>query len=232
MISSFVLIAVLTGIYPARLISKFQPAISLKGKFNNADKSSNFLRKALVTAQFAISGATLIGLFFISQQLEFFYTQNMGFDQDNIVLLNAPDRSKFGQFTNELEGIEGIESVSFMGSTPSQISHNGTEMHNYGDPNPHSVEMIAGDHQYPEVFDLKLEAGRYFTTNDSSTSSFSLPSDQRFPKVLVNEQLVSIMGLGTPDEAIGKRFKVGWNDWQPEIVGVVKILSPIPYTTR
>ncbi len=219
---SLSLIAVLTGIYPARLISKFQPAISLKGKLAHTNKGSNLLQKALVTIQFTVSGATLIGLFFIARQLEFFYTQSMGFDQDNIVLLEAPDRSKFGLFVKELEQIEAVKSTSFMGGPPSQLQHNGTEMQNYGDPNPYSVEMIAGDDQYAEVFDLQLKAGRYPSVGDTSASSFSLPRDQRFPKVLVNEHLVQVMGFGTPEEAIGKRFKVGWNGWQPEIVGVVE----------
>ena len=222
LLGGLTLTGLLTGLYPAWLLSKFQPATALKGSNTSTDKSSNFLRKGLVIAQFTISGAMLIALFFISQQLNFFYTQNLGFDKDNIITVMAPDESKYPMLANELMKINAVKEVAFMGGPPSQLDHNSTEMKNYGDPNPYPVNILFGDNHFPALFDLKLLAGRYFEINDTSAASFSVPRDQRFPKVLVNEELVSVMGFGSPEEAVGKRFISDINSWKPEIVGVVE----------
>lgn len=220
-IGGVLLTALLTGIYPAWPISKFQPAISLKGTGAPTDKRSNFLSKALVTTQFTISGAMLIALFFIAQQLDLFYTQSMGFDKDNVVLVKAPDDTKYDVLATELSQNDAVNSFSFMSSPPSGIRHNQTEMWTAEDPTPHSVYLILGDEQYPALFDLHLEAGRYYEARDSSAGLTSLPRDQRFPKAIVNERLLRVMGFGSAEEAIGKRFVTGWNSWQPEIVGVI-----------
>lgn len=224
-IGGVLLTALLTGIYPAWMISRFQPVIAMKGTGASTGKSSNFLSKALVTVQFTVSAAMLIALFFIAQQLTLFYNQNMGFDRDNILLVKAPDASKYDVLASELSQMNEVKHFSFMSTPPSGIRHNKTDMFTADNPAPRTVNMVFGDEQYPELFDFQLLAGRYFEARDTSAGLLSLPRDQRFPKAIVNENLLKVLGLGTSDEAIGKRFKIGWNGWQPEIVGVVKDFS-------
>lgn len=224
-ISGVILTALLTGIYPAWLISKFKPVIALKGSWTSSGKNSNFLSKALVTIQFTVSGAMLIALFFIAQQLTLFYNQSLGFDRENILLVKAPDASKYDVLASVLSQMNEVKHFSFMSTPPSGIRHNRTQMYKVDDPTPQSVNMVFGDEQYPELFDFQLIAGHYFEARDTSAGLLSLPRDQRFPKAIVNENLLKVLGLGTSDEAIGQRFKIGWNGWQPEIVGVVKDFS-------
>ncbi|MBX2876545.1 MAG: ABC transporter permease [Saprospiraceae bacterium] len=224
-IGGVLLTALLTGIYPAWLISKFQPVTALKGSWTSTGRSSNFLSKALVTIQFTVSGAMFIALFFIAQQLTLFYNQSLGFDRDNILLVKAPDASKYDVLASELTQMDEIKHFSFMSTPPSGIRHNKTHMYRSDDPTPQTVNMVFGDEQYPKLFDFQLIAGRYFEARDTSAGLLSLPRDQRFPKAIVNENLIKVLGLGASDEAIGKRFKIGWNGWQPEIVGVVKDFS-------
>ena len=214
----------LTGLYPAWLISKFQPALSLKGRGYTGDKRSSWLRKGLVVTQFALSGAMLIALILISQQMEFFYNQNLGFDKDNVITFKVPDKSKIDVLTNELNKVNALKGITFTSSVPSELSHNGTDMHptDLNSPERKNVNIIFGDDHYPSFFNFPLVAGRYYNIRDTSASSQSLARDQRFPRVLVNERLVEAIGFGTPEEALGKRFKIGWNGWQPEIVGVVE----------
>ena len=221
-IFGIVITALLTGIYPAWLISKFKPVIALKGQWTSTGKNSNFLSKALVTLQFTISGTMLIALFFIAQQLTLFYNQSMGFDRDNIILVKAPDAAKYDVLATELSQLNAVKHLSFMSTPPSGIRHNRTDMFLAEDPSPHLVNMVFGDDAYPDLFDFQLAAGRYFEARDTTAGLLSLPRDQRFPKAIVNERLIKTLGLGTPEEAVGKRFKIDWNSWQPEIVGVVQ----------
>ena len=70
MLALFVLITgLLTGIYPAWLVSKFQPAVAVKASISSSDRTSNFLRKGLVITQFTISTALLVALLIMSQQM-------------------------------------------------------------------------------------------------------------------------------------------------------------------
>ena len=70
---------------------------------------------------------------------------------------------------------------------------------------------------------------RFYTAADSVHSSFDLPKDQRFPKVIVNEMLIKKLGFASAEAALGQRFDIGWHSWQPEIVGVVKdfVTNPV-----
>ena len=223
-ISGLMIVALLTGIYPAWLTAKFQPAMALKSRAVAGNRSSSFLRKGLVVTQFAISGALLIALLLISQQMDLFYNKNLGFDKDNILAVEIPDKQKMGVLANELESIKGIKGFTFTSSAPSEKSHNGTSMHltDSDAPDRKSVNLIFGDDKYPELFDLQLKAGRFFNISDTSATSPSLASNLRFPKVVVNEKLIKALGFASESEALGKRFKIGWNGWQPEIVGIVE----------
>ena len=71
----------LTGIYPAWLTARFQPALAMKTSFSGADKNSNFLRKGLVVLQFTVSGVLLVALLIMSQQMNYFHHRNLGFDK-------------------------------------------------------------------------------------------------------------------------------------------------------
>lgn len=220
----FLITSLLTGIYPAWIIAKFKPAISLKTGKDSGDRKSIFLRKALITTQFAVSGALLIALIFISQQMKFFYQKNLGFDKENIISFDVPNQEKIDVLSNELAQIKGVKKISFNSSTPSELSRNGTVMHlnDITAEDNKDVDLIFGDETYAALFDLSIIAGKFYKNSDTSAISASLKNDQLFPKVVVNEQLLETMNFGTPEQAIGKRFKIGYYDWQPEVVGVVK----------
>ena len=223
-LSGILLTGLLTGIYPAWLTAKFQPATALKSRTVAGNRSASFLRKGLVVTQFAISGALLIALMLISQQMELFYNKNLGFDKDNIVSVRIPDKQKKAIFADELNKIAGIKDFTFTSTAPSDDDHNGTNMHlsDLKAADRKHVSIIFGDDHYPELFGLQLKAGRFFNITDTSATSASLAKDQRFPKVIVNEQLIKELGFASEEAALGQRFKIGWNGWQPEIVGVVE----------
>jgi putative ABC transport system permease protein len=77
------------------------------------------------------------------------------------------------------------------------------------------------DEKFCSLYGLKLNAGRFFNINDTSAVGSVVPRGQRFPKCVVNEKLVQELGFQSPQAALGKRFWVGMNDWNAEIVGVV-----------
>ncbi|HEV8271955.1 MAG TPA: FtsX-like permease family protein, partial [Chitinophagaceae bacterium] len=226
LLAGIFLTALLAGIYPAWIITRFQPASVLKSGSVNANQGTPLLRKGLVITQFSISICLLIGLLLIGKQMNYMRHKNLGFDKDNIVMMQIPEQSSIEKkelFATELKTIPGVKDWSFSSSPPSGGGHWGTRMSLVGreDPNMKSVTTIMTDDKFCQVYGLHLKAGRFFTIADTSAVSRSIPEDLRFPKSVVNETLVKELGFASNEEALGKRFWTGLMGWHAEITGVV-----------
>lgn len=213
----------LTGIYPAWLISKFQPAQAIKSTASHSDRQSNFLRRALVVIQFSISGALLVALLIMSQQMRLFHHKNLGFDQENIITVNMPDIDQNGVFGRAVQQLPQVESISFAMAAPASESSWTTDMHltDLDAPDRKDVRIIWADEQFDDLYGLQLLAGRFTTDQDTHFVARGLTPEELRPKVVVNETLIKRMQFGTPEEALGKRFLIGFNGWKVEIVGVM-----------
>lgn len=213
----------LTGIYPAWLISKFQPAQAIKASSSHSDQQSNFLRKALVVTQFSISGALLVALLIMSQQMNYFHNKNLGFTQENILTVSIPDVEKNEVFQRAIQQMPQVENISFALGAPVSDNNWTTNMHltDLDAADRQNVRIIWADEEFDELYDLELLAERFTNNRDTVYTSSSLPEAAISPKVVVNEKLIRSMQFGSPEEALGKRFLIGVNDWKVEIVGVM-----------
>jgi len=88
-IAYLVIGTLLTGFYPALVLSNFQPLVVLKGKFRNSKKGVS-LRKALVVGQFAVSLILISGTFIVSRQVTYMRDKDKGFDIDHVVAFDRP----------------------------------------------------------------------------------------------------------------------------------------------
>jgi predicted permease len=224
------LTALMAGIYPAWIITRFQPVATLKSGTVNTTPQSAFLRKGLVITQFSISICLLIGLILIGEQMNYMRHKDLGFNKDNTVLLSLPetpggDTKQKELLANQLSAIPAVKDWSFSSSAPSGDYNNfwGTVMSTKGpdDPDQKQVTMILSDDKFCSLYDMHLKAGRFFTLADTSAVSESLPKGQKFPKCVVNEKLIRELGYQSNQSALGKRFWIGMNGWYAEIVGVV-----------
>ncbi|HKO80539.1 MAG TPA: ABC transporter permease, partial [Chitinophagaceae bacterium] len=212
LLSGIVVTALMAGIYPSWIITKFRPATTLKAGSVNANPQSSLLRKGLVVAQFSISICLLIGLLLIGKQMNYMRDKNLGFDKDNIVMVPLPEGNveKKEALAAQFKSISSIKDWSFSSSPPSggENAHWGTLMSLVGrdDPNRKSVTTMLTDERFCTMYGLKLKAGRFFTANDTSAVSESIPEAQRFPKCVVNEKLIQELGFASPEAALGKRF--------------------------
>ena len=223
--------ALLAGLYPAWLISKFQPAETLKSGSGNITVQSVFLRKGLVITQFTISICLLIGLLLIGKQINYMRSKDLGFNKDNIVAVPLPvyDQSitnptvKKNFFRGELTKIPQVKDLSF--STASFDGGNwGTMMSltDRKDPKSNHVTLMFADERFCTMYGFQLKAGRFLVATDTNSVAQSVPEGQRFAKSIVNEKLIKTLGLGSPEKAIGKQFWIGVNGWKAEITGVVE----------
>ena len=215
--------ALLAGLYPAWIITRFRPALVLKSGPVSGDHRSAILRKSLVVAQFSISIGLLIALLVIGMQMNYLRNKNLGFEKENIVIVPFPFGSKKDVFAADLSKIPGISDFSFSTSAPSGGGHWGTIMSltDRDDPARQPVTTIYADDRYTSLYGMQLKEGRFFNVTDTSAISETVPEGQRFPKVVVNEKLVKALGFDSIKAALGKRFWIGMNGWRAEIAGVI-----------
>jgi putative ABC transport system permease protein len=207
----------LSGIYPAFVLSSFKPIIVLKGKLTTTSHGS-FLRQTLVIGQFAASVLLMVGTFTVYRQLHFMQRQDLGVEIDQTLVLKGPRvldstyDNKLSGFRDEILRISGVRSISSSTEVPGnkvgwnaggikEVSADVTKARQY--------RVIGIDYEFVKAFDMKMLAGRNFSRDFASDTG----------AVLFNEAAVQNMGFRKPEEVLNKRIDF-WGK-QYTIVGIV-----------
>jgi putative ABC transport system permease protein len=216
----FIGVSVLSGVYPAFVISGYKPALAMK---NSTSKSSfeYFMRKGLVVFQFSISQLLIIGTIIISMQTNFFRSRELGFQKDAIVILPIPEReiivsdsvghtSVMRTLKNEISRMAGVEGISLCNNAPSSghISGTGFILEGERDEQRKDTQVKTADGDYINLFALKLISGKGLVDLDTAT------------EYVVNRKFAHVAGFADASSIIGKRVKI-WGNLYP-IVGVVE----------
>jgi putative ABC transport system permease protein len=202
----------LAGIYPALVLSSLKSVDSLKGKLSSI-KESVLFRKTLVAFQFGTAAVVFIGAIIVSQQVNLFFSKNLGFNKDYLVYAQVPrDWSAKGVKNMEavryqLAQMPEVKSVTLSYEIPDENRGGGTSVYRPGtDPkNALVAEALSDDNQFAATFNIPLKAGTFFMSNYAKADS---------TKIVINETAAKALGWKDPFEAIG------------QIVTVPNILAP------
>jgi ABC-type antimicrobial peptide transport system permease subunit len=206
-------VSVLAGLYPALVLSGFQPVLALKNKITATRGSALSLRRSLIVGQFVIAQVLIISTIVISNQLEYFRSKSLGFNKEAVVTLPVPAENKpetARALRQQFEQLPGVMSVSFAIFAPSsEDSQWGRFTFTGSDPGKeYYVQEIPIDHTYLQTYGLTLLAGKNLDLQTDSSD------------ILVNETVLRTMNIASPEAAIGQ--KVDYEGKKRRITGVVK----------
>lgn len=202
------------GSYPAFHLSSFEPSVVLKG-LNNPKGSGSMLRKGLITFQFAVSVFLILGTIAIYQQTDYVLTKNLGFDKEQIVILQVQDRElsqKHDLLKQEVLRQNGVLGATYMSNIPGKVFGGYIAEHA---PTGERFGTSAGSAD-PDVIDIlgfDLLAGESFTRNPA----YSIEQGYVY---LINETMAGKFGW-SPEEAIGKDFNA-LGGRPGHVVGVIR----------
>jgi putative ABC transport system permease protein len=208
----------LSGLYPAMILSGFNPITALKSKITSKMVGGISLRRALVVLQFAIAQVLIIGMLIVVSQMNFFRNASLGFDKAAIINVPFPSDSFFSSHSslnylrNQLLSNKDILNVSFSFGSPSSDNNWNSDFkfdHSTKTTN-FSANLKWSDPDYFKTFNLKFVAGRPYYPSDT------------VKEFVVNETLLRKLGVRDPQEAIGKEINFWGGNKVGNIVGVVK----------
>ena len=207
------IVAFLAGIYPALVMSSFQPLRILKGQFLTKTTGSLQLRKVLMVVQLSVSIGILVFCGVLFKQINFITNKDLGFDRENTVRMEPTYKllMSYDAFKNELLKDPNIESLSASDSNPINSGGGNTGVDWPGKPKDLRVsyKTMGCIEGFPETIGLKIIEGTGFLANGQV-------KDSLYTEVLVTEDAVKTMDLSQP---IGEHIKIG--DTNCVIIGVV-----------
>ena len=208
-------VGIVAGGYPAVILSRFQPASVLKG--NAVTSRKNRLTQTLVVLQYTISIALIVATGLMTQQLQFMFDKDLGYDREFVIAVGANGVSRADAdgvadfFKTKLLPYPQISHVSRAGSSFTR----GSDRNSWADASgtQRSAYNFGVDFDYLDLMGMKMAEGRFFSED--------FQADLR-GSIVVNQPLVDEFEM---DDPVGQKL-TGWLSFiyeeDPTIIGVVE----------
>ena len=215
LVTTLVVVTILSGTYPALVVSGFTPVLALKSKINAASIGGISLRRILVVTQFSISQVLIIGTIVAVSQMNFVRNADLGFNKEAVLVVpcysDSALMSRMKPLKQELLKNPDVINVSMASDVPS--SDNNWASNFYFNNSGKDVDFPSflkyADEDYFKTYGLQFLAGKPFNVSDTMR------------ELVVNETMMKKLGITDPEKMIGKTIRIGGGRWLP-IVGVVK----------
>ncbi|NCU05046.1 MAG: hypothetical protein GXC73_13780 [Chitinophagaceae bacterium] len=203
-----IFIGVLAGAIPARILSRFKPATVLKGANTPSTFGKIGLRNSLVVIQFVASACFIFIMATFYSQFKYMATDNENFNRRHIY--NVSVSGNYRLLQQDIAANKNVERIGLVSTPFGGVSAQAAVKKNKQEQNV-EASYYAADAGFIENMNLKFVAGsNLFPSTSDSVSDF----------VVVNEQLLTTLGLGNAKEAVGKTFFVN-NEREVTINGVL-----------
>lgn len=213
MIVVAITIGLISGIYPAFVLSSFKPVNLLKGDVYKNHKGKLGPKKILVTFQYMISIFLIIETLIVYKQIQYMMSKDLGFNKENLLIASIKSTNKkldMEEFRDkllqnpEILDVTYSQSLPFHGSSGWPMTWEGNQSNEKMDVRYNEVSI-----DFVRTLQMKIVKGRNFSRD--------FPSDRK-ESCLINETACRRFGWTDP---VGKMV-----DGKYRVVGVVKDFHP------
>ncbi|MGB3586653.1 MAG: ABC transporter permease [Tunicatimonas sp.] len=210
----------LAGAYPAAFVSRLSPITSLRGQ-SNFRSSGRFFQRGLIVVQYAASILLIAGTLIIWRQIQFMKSQDLQFDEENVVALSLrydnydfqseeQATSAIKTMIDRLENESVVTDLTFAEKMPGRFNYYSADFRDSELPNeePTNLRWVIVGNKYFETLAIDLVAGRAF--------SAALPSDSN--AVIINETAAQALGW----QDVQDKYLVNSDGEQLPVVGMVR----------
>ena len=208
-------VGVLSGAYPAIIMSSFNPIFALKGSKGGSGKTS-WLRNSLVIFQFMISIILIIGTFLISAQLNLLQNKNLGFEKEGVIVIkNASSvRNSMQVIKNEIKSLPFVQSVAQSNRLPG-IALNNWGCRAEGREDGFTLNVFSADEDLKDVLKLEMVKGRFFSREYGTDTA----------AIIINEEAEKLLGF---EEVLNAKI----NFYREPILHVIGVVKNIHYESK
>ncbi|WP_026967509.1 ABC transporter permease [Algoriphagus terrigena] len=234
-VSIFIAGTLLSGLYPAVILSGYQPIAVLKGNLSSSEQGQ-WMKKGLVVFQFTVAAIFMMVVFTVNRQLSFMRNYDLGVDIDQKLVIEGarfansiPEfQTKMTAYKASLKSFNTIENVTFSRNVPSTEIRGNNFVRRLDQPeNAKFFHVMGVDYEYTSTFGMELAAGRFLDEDQPISGGEILKSNETAPDfgtkdhaILINETAAKRLGYEKPSDAIHQQIAVFGG--VKEIVGVLK----------
>jgi len=215
MVGAYFLVAVVVGLgaglYPAFVLSGFDPIRILRGKFQTSTQGV-LLRKSLVILQFVASVVMIITTLLVSKQIDYIRNKNLGFDKEQVINFNFSSGSlieRMDVFREEAIKHPSIGNAAYSNNMPGR-TFGRTGMTLEGGSEDEDIWIVSAfsvDQNYFDAMGIEVLEGRNYSTEYGSDQQES---------IIINRAMLEALNW---DYGVGKPLTFG--ETQRTVVGVI-----------
>lgn len=217
-IGFLLLIGIISGLYPAFVLSSSTVSLSVKGKMESAG-SRSILRKSLLIVQFTLTIVVFIGAMTVSRQVSHVFSKDLGYNKEQLMVITAFPKQWDSTGVLRMEGIKqqllqlpAVKSATLAFEIPdrkppatmSLLPVDGKASQ------PINIPTINVDDDYAATYEMKMIAGNFFSHDKGGFIS---------GRVVLNESAAKALGLDV-QSAVGRQI-----NFPPGVAGPLTVVG-------